>query len=105
MASAIPVATMACMTATRPMWTAAARVAAPRVGLARHAPWTRIALRAFAPAPASREANHETHSSCRLDAPRPGVRNLGAGAGGLDAGSQDDPSQIGRASCRERVSL
>src|SRR5947199_8863419 len=27
------------------------------------------------------EANHETHSSCRLDAPRPGVRNLGAGAG------------------------
>src|SRR5213080_301156 len=92
MATAIQVATMACTTATKPTSTAVV-VATPDARPARHAVWTRTAHRASAPAPASKEANHETQSSSLLDAPRPGVPPRGAGTARLDAGSPDDPSR------------
>src|SRR5207302_9445708 len=93
--SACLIATMARTTATKPTWIAAALVATPDAKLARPARSTRTAHRAFAPAPVSREANHETNFSFRINAPRPGVRGPGAGAGGLDAGSHGDQVRPG----------
>src|SRR6059058_3460697 len=83
-----------------PASTAAVTPAPPGARPARPARSTRIArpasaTTAVATAFADREANHETHSSFVPNAPRPGVRGRGAGAGGLDAGSHGDQVRPG----------
>src|SRR5436305_12462036 len=80
--------------------TAGVTPAPPGARPARPARSTRVArpasaTTAVATAFADREANHETHSSFVPNAPRPGVRGRGAGAGGLDAGSHGDQVRPG----------
>src|SRR5439155_15438353 len=94
--SASFIAATASRTAAKATSTAAVTTATPAAQPARPARSPGIARRASAiTASASREANHETHSSFVPNAPRPGVRGRGAGAGGLDAGSHGDQVRPG----------